>query len=116
MHTSWFAVMTINLVNPFNCIEVKKLFINFCKKVKKDYFNQPMSLISTEEEKFKVATKCHICRKYFTEEDVRFRDHCLITGKYRGAAHNNCNINFRLTDDIPVIFHNLKRYDSHLLM
>ena len=50
-------------------------------------------------------------------EDVRVRDHCHITGKYRGSAHQDCNINYRLTDKIPVIFHSLKGYDSdHLIM
>ena len=58
----------------------------------------------------------HICQKYFTEEDVRVRDHCHITGKYRGAAYIKCNIIFRLTEKIPVIFHDLKGYDSHLIM
>ena len=88
----------------------------YCKKVKKHHFNQPMNLTSMEEEEFAAATECHICQKYFTEYDVRVRDHCHITGKYRGAAHNKCNRSFRLTDKIPVIFHNLKGYDSHLIM
>ena len=88
----------------------------YCKTVKKDHFNQPMNLTSMEEEEFAAATECHICRKYFTKDDVRVRDHCHITGKYRGAAHNRCNRSFRLTNKIPVIFHNLKGYDSHLIM
>ena len=87
-----------------------------CKKVKKHHFDQPMNLTSMEEKKFKAATECHICQKYFTEATVRVRDQCHITGKYRSAAHSNCNIKFRLTDKIPVIFHNLKGYDSRLIM
>ena len=44
------------------------------------------------------------------------RDHDPITGKYRGSAHQNYNINLKLTKTVPVIFHNLRGYDSHLIM
>ena len=47
------------------------------------------------------------------------RDHDHMTGKYRGAAHNECNFKLKLnpkTMPIPIIFHNLKGYDGHLLM
>ena len=46
----------------------------------------------------------------------RVRDHCHVTGKYRASAHNVCNRSCRLTNKIPVIFHNLRGYDSHLIM
>ena len=48
--------------------------------------------------------------------DIIVRDHCHITGKYRGPAHQDCNLNFQLTDKIPVIFLNLRGYDSHFIM
>ena len=47
--------------------------------------------------------------------DNKVRDHCHISGKYRGAAHWSCNINLKITKKVPVIFHNLKGYDSHLI-
>ena len=43
------------------------------------------------------------------------RDHCHITGKFRGAAHCDCNINFKLTKKFPVVFHNLEGYGGHLI-
>ena len=49
------------------------------------------------------------------DDDEKVRDHCHITSKFRGAAHWSCNINFHLTKRIPVIFHNLKGYNSHLI-
>ena len=44
------------------------------------------------------------------------RDHCHITGKYTGFAHRDFNINLKLNHEIPIVFHNLKYYDSHLIM
>ena len=48
--------------------------------------------------------------------DAPVRDHCQVTGKYRGSAHANCNLSYRLTHKIYIIFHNLRGYDSHLIM
>ena len=44
------------------------------------------------------------------------KDHCHVTGKYRGSAHDACNRSYRLTNKFYVIFHNLRGYDSHLIM
>ena len=68
----------------------------------------------------KPSTHCIHCKQPFVEDFYmdKVRDHCHITGKYRGAAHWRCNINFRINPemDIPVFFHNLRGYDSHLLL
>ena len=63
------------------------------------------------------ATDCHVCNKALNGDSVR--DHCHVTGKYQGAAHNACNLKLRLcpkTTTITVVFHNLRGYDSHLIM
>ena len=52
----------------------------------------------------------------YVDTDLKVRDHCHITGKYRGSAHRDCNINVRLNHKSPVVFHNLKNYDSHLII
>lgn len=49
-------------------------------------------------------------------EDEKVRDDCHFSGKYRGAAQNNCNLKFRSLNIQPVIIHNLSRYDSHLII
>ena len=67
-----------------------------------------------EEENFRSSNICWICEKLIDDEKVR--DHCQITGKYRGAAHWSCNVNHKLTKNVFIIFHNLKGYDSHLIM
>ena len=90
--------------------------LNGAKKMKYKHINKDMILTKDDERNFKNADKCYICNKKYSEKDIRVRDHCYITGKYRGAAHQDCNINYRLTDKAPVIFHNLKGYDSHFIM
>jgi len=92
-----------------NIIEEEKMIRQVLSHV------EPMVL--TEEDKLncQVTTKCHICNTKFTPEDPRVRDHCHLTGKYRGAAHNSCNINFKYPKFIPVIFYNLKGFDGHIL-
>ena len=75
-----------------------------------------MILTKDDEQDFKNTDKCHNYNKKYSEKDIRVRDRCHITGKYRGSAHQDCNINYRLTDKIPVIFHSLRGYDSHFIM
>ena len=90
--------------------------VKYCKKIMKKYFNKPLRITEDDEKEFQKANECHICNKKYNENDVRVRDHCHITGKYRGSAHQDCNLNFRITEKIPVIFHNLRGYDSHFIM
>ena len=62
-------------------------------------------------------TKCYyVCNGEFTKENKKVRDHNHITNNYRGAACDNCNKQLKLSHIIPVIFHNLKGYDMHLLL
>ena len=81
----------------------------------KKHFNKNL-IMSAEEEKFQSSNSCWICDKLFDVGDDKVRDHCHITGKYRGAAHWSCNINLKLTKKIPVIFHNIRGYDSQLIV
>ena len=67
--------------------------------------------MSAEEERFQLNNNCWICDKLLYARDNKVRDHCHITGKYRGAAHWSCNINLKLSKKIPVVFHNLRGYD-----
>ena len=70
----------------------------------------------TEEEEnlFQKSNNCWICKKLIDDEE-KVRDHCHVTGKFRGVAQKICNVNFQLTKKVPVIFRNLKGYDSHLI-
>ena len=90
--------------------DVKYLYSNFLSKVK------PITPL-TEEEQIDFATndKCHICSKTIIDE-TKVRDHCHLSGKYRGPAHNSCNINFKIPKFFPVFFHNFSAYDCHLFV
>ena len=46
----------------------------------------------------------------------KIRDHCHYTGKYRGAAHNICNLRYKVPNEIPVVFHNGSTYDYHFII
>ena len=47
---------------------------------------------------------------------VFVRDHCHYTGKYRGAAHSKCNLQYKVPKEIPVVFHNGSKYDYHFII
>ena len=80
------------------------------------YYRRPktLSLSRDEQKSFNKATTCHICSGLLNGDKVR--DHCHFTGKYRGAAHNKCNLMCRKPKILPVILHNLQGYDSHLFI
>ena len=88
---------------------------DYCKKLIKKHFNKNF-IVSAEEESFQLSNSCWICDKLFDVGDDKIRNHCHITEKYRGAAQWGCNINLRLSRKIPVIFHNLRGYDSHFII
>ena len=90
-----------------------------CLEFVKTHFNKPMIMTLKDKLDFQKSNSCSICEKEYSDEDKPVRDHCHITGKYRGSAHNSCNLKLRIDPEklkIPVIFHNLKGYDSHFII
>ena len=87
-----------------------------CSDVIKKHFNNELVMTKKDNEDFENSTKCWICDNDNIDNDVKVRDHCHITGKYRGSAYRDCNINVKLNHKFPVVFHNLRNYDSHLIM
>ena len=74
-----------------------------------------------DQEQAKAQVNCYFCEKPLLQKNFRdaVKDHCHMTGAYRGAAHNECNLKMRIkpkTDQIPIVFHNLRGYDAHHLM
>jgi len=73
-------------------------------------------MTATDRKAFHGATGCYICGGELGND--RVRDHCHITGRYRGAAHNVRNLKLRIYPNetkVPVVFHNLRGYDGHLI-
>ena len=70
--------------------------------------------MSTEdEENYQNSNDCWICNEKIIKDKVR--DHCHITGKYRGPAYRQCNLKRKIPRTLPIIFHNLEGYDGHLI-
>ena len=68
-----------------------------------------------KEEQFQSRNTHWIWEKLIDNDNEKVRDHYHLTGRFRGAAHWSCNISLQLTKKVPVIFHNLRGYDSHLI-
>ena len=84
-----------------------------------EQFNKPLVMTKDDEQHFITMNGCHICGEKYNEKDVGIRDHCHITGKFRGSAHQECNLKLKIKPEnikVPVIFHNLLGYDSHFIM
>ena len=93
------------------------IFIKWLEEDVKDIANiEPKEMIFTEEDikHFNNASDCWICGEELGND--RVRDHCHFTGRYRGPAHNSCNLKYRKPKNISVFFHNLSGYDSHLFI
>jgi hypothetical protein len=92
--------------------EIEQMLMPLIKAV------EPIQMSAQDEGDFKCAKNCCLCKKPLGKDRVREHDH--LTGKYRGAAHNVCNLEEGKKRtrrfEIPVFFHNLKGYDSHMIV
>ena len=94
------------------CLDLKEhatKIINYEKK-------EMIPLTKKEEKKHNKQEACHICKKRFPTNDNNKIDHCHYTGKYRGAAHDICNLRYEIPKEIPVVFHNGSTYDYHFII
>ena len=67
------------------------------------------------ENNYQNSNDCWICNEKIIKNKDKVRDHCHITGKYRGAAHSQCNLKLKIPKKLPIIFHNLEGYDGHII-
>ena len=118
--------------------------VKYCQKIITEKAKRRLVMTKKDEEDFQKAKKCWICQREYKKrnekkedcpdfmlntnyihvgrdrgENIPVRDHCHMTGKYRGSAHKKCNFRLQISAEkikIPVVFHNLKGYDGHLII
>ena len=61
-------------------------------------------LTDEENKSYENEKRCYICKKRFTKDNKKVRDHGHFTGKYGGAAHSKCHMNYKISKNIPVFF------------
>ena len=92
--------------------------INFKKK-------EMIPLTNKEIKSYEKQNVCYICEKTFCgdknkkiEYDLhhKVRDHCHYTRKFRGPAHNICNLRYNIPKKFPIVFHNGSTYDYHFVI
>ena len=74
-----------------------------CSDVMKKHFTEELVICKEDNEDFENSTKCWICDNDYVNGDVKVRDHCHTTGKYRGSALRDCNIDVKLNNQITFI-------------
>ena len=97
------------------CKDLREHAIKIINYEKKDM----IPLTKKEEKNYNNQKFCYICKKEFDKSDkkhYKVRDHCHYTGKYRGAAHNICNLRYKIPKEIPIVFHNGSTYDYHFII
>ena len=111
--------------NKLNYYRADDCMEKFCKDLREhstkiiNYEKKKNILLTPGEKKdYDEQKVCYICKKEFdnNDNDKKVRDHCRYTGKYRGAAHNICNLRYKIPKEIPVVFHNGSTYDYHLII
>ena len=87
----------------------------YCDKLTKKHFYKELVMTQKYNKDFKKSIKCWICDNDYIDTDVKVRDHCHVTGKYRSFVYKYCNINLELNYKISLVFHNLKKMSLILL-
>ena len=99
--------------------DAEDVFVKWLEEDVKEIANiKPKKMVFTreDEKQFDKALDCWICGEEIKNTNDKVRDHCHYTGRYRGAAHNSCNLKYSKPKGVPVFFHNLTGYDSHLFI
>ena len=114
--------------NKLDYYRGKNCMKNFCLDLREhatkivNYEKKEMiPLTKKEKKKHSKQEVCYICKKGFSTDDNnkkyhKVRDHCHYTGKYKGAAHDICNLRYKIPKELPLVFHNGSTYDYHFII
>ena len=80
------------------------------------HFSKKLVMTKKVREDFEKCTRCWICDNVYMDSNVKVRVYCRITGKFRGSVQRDCHKSVKLNHEIPIVFHNVRNYDSHLIM
>ena len=121
---SKFAYREVKI--PLKLYRGKDYLEKFCYYIKQEadslyhmFPEKPMDPLTPKQwKKYNKASRCHIWFKQFgdSKKGPKVCDHCHYTGRYRGPAHRNCKLMYRIPSYIPVVFHNLSGYNAHLFI
>ncbi len=131
-HEDIFPTKTVLRTISYEGEDMGKLFVETLTEDLKPVYkilksSKPIVITKSEENRHEKTESCYACgikfgatrinEKTKKEEKVtKCADHCHITGKYRGAACDKCNLRMRVPKFVPVLFHNLEGYDAHLFV
>ena len=76
---------------------------NYCNQIVNNHFNKKLKMTTECENNYQNSNDCSICNQKIKYKD-KVRDHCHITGKYRGAAHSKCNLKLRIPKKCQLFF------------
>ncbi len=132
MDKSVFPTKTVLRTPCYEGEDIGKLFVETLSEDLKLIYEirktpKPMVMTESDKSQHEKSENCYACGTRFKatrtnektkkeEKVIKCPDHCHITGKYRGAACDKCNLRMRVPKFVPVLFHNLEGYDSHLFV
>ena len=101
-----------------NCIHefIKWVFEQqkYCNQIINKEFNRKLKMTIEDEDNYQHSNDFSTYNEKIKNKD-KVRDHCDVTGKYRGSARSQCNLKLKIPRKLPIISHNLEGYDGHLI-
>ena len=97
----------LNCLHSYRTKKKLKKHENVCKDHDYSYVKMKKWRTNEEKESYEKQKVCYICEKEFSTNTkyCKVRDPCYYTGKFRGAAHSICNLRYKISREIPIVFH-----------